>query len=710
MFANSCSSSSKLARFFLNLPALYNFSIMIKQFIQTQAGQTNFRHWGRQGYSLFQTLKQEVRIASLAVAYLYLFTPSEGFAQQSADSLKVAKEYELDEIEISAQRAPATYSQVARIVTVIDRAEIEAAPATSIQDLLEYALGVDIRQRGTYGVQADISTRGGSFDQTLVLLNGVNISDPQTGHHNLNLPLSLQAVKRIEILNGSSSRIYGPNAFAGAINIITEPDSTNSLTASATFGAHGLRDINGSGNLKTGKLQSFIAIGHTASDGYRPNTDFKNTNIFYNGLLPGEEATVRFQAGYVDKGFGANGFYTPKYPDQYEATRTSILSAEVETKGKLHTKTSAYWRRNHDRYELFRKNPASWYVGHNYHMTDVCGINFNSWFQWKLGKTAVGAELRSENILSNQLGEILSDSIAVPGEAKQFFTKGHTRTIFSYFAEHSAHINRFSLSAGIMANWISDLQNEWNFYPGVDLAYQISEQWKVFGTLNQSLRMPTYTDLYYSGPTNEGNPDLRPERATSYEGGLKFNNRFLTAEAVAYYRAAKDVIDWVRISEDFLWKPRNLTQINSLGVEFKSQLSLQRWLNNKNFFINHLKLNYAYNQIKQEQSKYISNYALDNLKHKLVLGINHRIVKNLSADWQFRLEDRNGSYSQFDGSNYTGEIDYKPFALLDLKLNYHYKSFNFFAKATNLSNKTYFDLGNIPQAGRWISGGIAYRL
>ncbi|MFV0553441.1 MAG: TonB-dependent receptor plug domain-containing protein [Mangrovibacterium sp.] len=683
---------------------------MNKLFTNQKARQLTFHHWGGQGYSLFQALKREVRIASLAVAYLYVAAPTEAHAQNSADSLKIAKEYELDEIEISAQRAPATYSQIARIVSVIDRAEIQAAPVASVQDLLEYALGVDVRQRGTYGVQADISVRGGTFDQTLILLNGVNISDPQTGHHNLNLPLSLQAVKRIEILNGSSSRIYGPNAFAGAINIITEPDSDNSLLANASFGAHGLRDINVSGNAQTGKLQNFIAIGNTASDGYRNNTDFNTLNFFYNGKVATDEATVKFQAGYIDKGFGANGFYSPLYPNQYEATRTSILSAEVETGKKLHTRTSTYWRRNHDRYELFRSNPADWYSGHNYHMTDVFGVNFNSWFQWKLGKTSFGTELRSENILSNKLGEELGKTIAVPGEDGQFFTNGHARTVLSYYAEHSVHLNRFSLSAGAMANWISDLASEWNFYPGVDVAYQICENWKIYGTFNQSLRMPTYTDLYYSGPTNVGNPNLKPERSTSVEGGLKYQNQFLKLEAASYYREAKDVIDWVKVNEEDLWQTENLTQINSLGFEVKSNISIRKLLHDELFFISQLNLNYAYNELTRKETEYISNYALDNLKHKLVIGLNHRIVENLTANWQFRMEDRNGGYSAYDGIDYVGETDYEPFGVLDLKLNYKFQKFDFFVQSTNLFDVTYYDLSNIPQAGRWISGGVRFSI
>ena len=179
-----------------------------------------FKKWGRKNYSSFLTLKRTVVISVLSVTYL-LSTPV--FAtEMEQDTSDVKMQYDLDEIEVSAQRTPALYSQVARIISVIESKEIEAAPAQSVQDLLEYVAGVDVRQRGAEGVQADVSVRGGTFDQTLILLNGINITDPQTGHHNLNLPVSLAQIERIEVLEGPAARVYGPNAFSGAINIVTK--------------------------------------------------------------------------------------------------------------------------------------------------------------------------------------------------------------------------------------------------------------------------------------------------------------------------------------------------------------------------------------------------------------------------------------------------------------------------------------------------------
>ena len=154
------------------------------------------------------------------------------YAQSSPDSIS------LNEIEISASKIK-LYPGSARILTVIEKTEIDQSAVRSIDDLLDYVAGIDVRQRGVNGVQADVSIHGGSFDQILVLLNGVNITDPQTGHYNLDIPLDISDVSRIEILQGSAARILGPNAFSGAINIITGENNKNKLSVRNGAGSFG---------------------------------------------------------------------------------------------------------------------------------------------------------------------------------------------------------------------------------------------------------------------------------------------------------------------------------------------------------------------------------------------------------------------------------------------------------------------------------------
>ena len=666
-----------------------------------------FKQWGGQKYSLFQALNREVRIAVLAVAYFLVAGTNEAVAQPERSEVRM--EFDLDEIEVSAQRAPVTYSQVARIVSVIEKDQIDAAPVNSLQDLLEYALSVDIRQRGTHGVQADISVRGGSFDQTLILLNGINLSDPQTGHHNLNLPVSLKTIKRIEILEGPAARVYGPNAFSGAINIVTEPLGGDQFEIDLNYGDHNLQDIHVAANKQLGKLQNFLAFNQKSSDGYIDNTDFDSYNIFYHGLLNAEAGQFDLQAGFSSKAFGANSFYTPAYPNQFEETKTTFASLKLETGQKIRFTPALYWRRHQDRFELFRSDPASWYGGHNYHMTDVLGSSINSWFSTNLGKTAFGAEFRSENIWSNVLGEEMDEPIDVPGETDQQFTKSHSRTIVSYFAEHTFYLGRLTASGGAMANWISDLNFEWNIFPGLDLSYQLTDNWKAYGSFNKSLRMPTFTDLYYNGPTNQGNPDLKPEKSTTVEGGFKVDNRFLHIQTGYYHRVGEDLIDWVRESDEFLWETRNLTKIKSDGFEFVAAVDIPTLLGHR-FFIRKINTNYSYNSLNKTQSDYLSNYALDNLKHKFVFSVDHQVWRKLQASWHFRFQDRNGTYAEFEDTQYVGEANYEAFWLTDLKVFWKTDKLQVYGSVSNLFDRRYVDLGNIQQPGRWISFGINYQI
>ncbi len=143
-----------------------------------------FRQFGNKGYSLFSCLGREVVCSVLSVATLtYASAESVSTDPVVTDSTATttAREMMLEEVSVTGSRAPLTKSQAARMVTVLDRQAIAQAPVQSINDLLKYAIGVDVRQRGPIGAQTDISIRGGTSEQIILLLNGINICDPQTG-------------------------------------------------------------------------------------------------------------------------------------------------------------------------------------------------------------------------------------------------------------------------------------------------------------------------------------------------------------------------------------------------------------------------------------------------------------------------------------------------------------------------------------------------
>ncbi|SHF82692.1 iron complex outermembrane recepter protein [Mariniphaga anaerophila] len=665
----------------------------------------SFRKWGRKNFSLFSTLHRVVKVSVLSVAY-FGSTPVLSVAM-SQDTSSVKMEYDLEEIEVSASRAPSVYSEIARVLTVIDTKSIEQGPATSVQELLEQVAAIDVRQRGAEGVQADISIRGGTFDQTLILLNGINITDPQTGHHNLNLPVSLSQIERIEVLKGPAARVYGPNAFSGAINIVTKQNAGKMLEAQVNAGSYKYFDSNLSAGFATGQMNHLLAGNYKSSDGYIDNTDFNSTNVFYSGNLSSAIGKLSAQAGYTDKGFGANSFYTPVYPDQYESTQTTFSSVRLESLTKFNLTPALYFRRHSDKFMLFRNESPDWYENHNFHRTDVKGASLNSWYLWKAGKTSVGAEFRSEKILSNVLGEEMPSFVKVPGE-DAFYTKSKNRQIMSLFAEHIFYLNNFTLSTGIMGNHISDEKSEWNFFPGIDISYRLSSSLKAVASWNTSLRMPTFTDLYYSGRTNIGNPLLKPEKSKMLEGGIKMNSKFVNGHLVVFHSRGTNIIDWVKTESDDLWKSMNHTSIVNTGFELDMEFSHWKLLGvNRQGSI---RLGYVYNNQDKMSGELISYYVLDNLKHKLVASLNQPVSGNLSFNINFTYQNREGTYTSYNNGSSGSETSYNPFWLVDTKLLYQRNNFKFYVTANNLFNKRYFDLGNIAQPGRWLKTGISYNL
>lgn len=663
-----------------------------------------FRRWGRKNYSLYSVFHKVVKISVLSVSY-FLAVPVLSVAMEP-DTTAVKMQYDLDEIEVTASRAPMLYSQVARIITVIGQREIERAPVESIQEMLENVAGMDIRQRGAGGVQADISIRGGSFDQTMILLNGINITDPQTGHHNLNLPVSLSQIERIEILEGPAARAYGPNAFSGAINIVTKSPSGNSLAAELSAGNFGFLNTGVSGGFKTGQLSHLLSGNLKKSDGYIENTDFSDLTFFYSAGFQSYSGRLALQLGVSDKEFGANSFYTPVYPEQYEQTRTTFSSVKWESNKPLHFSPAFYWRSHTDKFMLFRNEAPDWYKNHNYHRTDVAGVNLNAWILWLGGKTAFGTDFRWENILSNVLGDELETPKNVRGE-EAFYSKSKNRSLASLFLEHSWLNEKWSFSAGVMANHISESGTGIRFFPGIDISFQVIPAVKWVASWNASMRMPTFTDLYYSGPTNIGNPNLKPEKTSAVESGFKFSSDVIHGHVVFYHRKGKNLIDWVKKENDELWKSMNHTELNSSGAEIHLQCFPAKQL--VDFLPGQVRFSYHFNHQEKEETALISYYVLDNLRHKFITSVNQNISKGLSANVNFIFQKREGTFTRFRNGHYVGETGYEPFWLVDTKISYQRNKFRLFVSLNNLFDKDYFDLGNIVQPGRWVKAGISFQ-
>jgi vitamin B12 transporter len=668
----------------------------------------SFRRWSRKSYAAFNSLGKLIRIGVLGVGFSILVLPCK--AQESRDiitSRDSDPERELEEVVVTAQRTPVLQSQLMRVVQVITRAEIEQAPAHDLASLLEFTRGVDIRKRGTFGMQADVSLRGGTFDQTLILINGINITDPQTGHHNLNIPVDLQSISRIEVLQGAGARIFGPNAFNGAINIITNEPGKPHATLSAMAGEYGLGSVTGTTGLRTGAINHYVSATGLTSSGFTDNTDFRSGNLFYRMIAPAVGGSMDVQAGYNQKAFGANSFYTPRFPDQFEETRTTFGSVQWKPASGKNLRAGIYWRRHHDRFELFRNDAPLWYTSHNYHMSDVAGAMVNRVYTGRLGITAIGADYRFEHIYSNVLGENLEQPKAVAGYENVYYTRSYQRAGLSLMAEHSIYKGPFSASAGVLA-WLSKgLSNKVSFFPGLDLGWQVNDNWRLFAGLSRTLRLPTFTDLFYSGPGNVGNPDLKPEQAISLETGIKGRIGAVETDASVFYRRGTDMIDWVKMPGDEKWQSMNLTRVDIGGMEAGLNIPLYKLISGN--IARTLTIHYGYIFSDKWSGDMVSNYLLDHMRHKLDIGFSHRITPASGASWRFSWQERAGSFMLYENGVFTDARNFQPYGLADVKLWYNLDQFQLFAEATNLFDAQNYGISNVPQPGRWMRFGVTWK-
>ncbi|OGU15926.1 MAG: hypothetical protein A2X61_01375 [Ignavibacteria bacterium GWB2_35_12] len=546
--------------------------------------------------------------------------------------------------------------------------------------------------------------RGGTFEQTLVLLNGININDPQTGHHNTDFPVDLDNIDRIEILKGPASRAFGANAFSGAVNIITNEPEQNKIRLTMNGGANNYYSLSVSGAYNVSGFNNFLSISKKKSDGYIKNTDFDLLTLFYSSSYAASFAKFDCQVGYMDKAFGANSFYSPDFPDQFESTKTIFASLKSTIGSTFKLSPVLYWRRHQDRFELFRDNPPSWYTEHNYHLTDVYGININNSLPSVIGITNIGAGYRSENILSNKLGIPMNHILPVPGEPDGKFTNKATRDILDFFLEHNILWKVLSISGGLLADHTSEFN--WNIYAGVDASYMLFENSNIFANVNNSFRLPSFTELYYSDPTSKGNPQLQPEKAISYEFGLKYLNDFLKVQLSIFRREGNNLIDWTKQADDSLWRSTNLTNVNSNGLDIYLSLYPENLFKNS-FPIHNVNISYSYLSMDKIYGGFLSEYVLDYLRNKLTIVISHDLAFDIKMSWSVSYNDRAGQYLDYQTKN----IKYfKPYFLVDTKIYTTIKNITIYLLSTNLFDVIYTDIANLKLPGRWLSIGVNYDL
>ena len=600
-------------------------------------------------------------------------------AQESEDEIK------LDEIEIlSSPRIEIKSSQNSISVVSISREEIQNSTATNLSELLQQIAGIDIRRRGVEGMQADLYIRGGSFDQTLLLIDGMKVEDPQTGHHTMNMTLPLEVIEKIEIIKGAASRIYGQNAFTGAINIITKRDIENNISLDLSGGSFDQKRAAVTMQKKLENSDLLVNYNRKESEGYRYNTDFKNDEFFIKSNFKIKDQKISAIGAFNERKFGANGFYaSPAAIDQYEETQASLIGLSTTLKkDDLIIKPKLYWKRNQDMYVYLRQDPS---VYRNMHISNKVGAEINASTPNALGNLGIGFDLSKVSLSSNNLGD-------------------RNRTMLNIFIEQKIQFQneKIDLTPGIAITYFSDVStrlkyqnnyfNNLFFYPGMDLGYRINQNLTLYSNIGYTYRIPTYTDLFYSSPTTLGNENLKLEKALTSELGLKYTKENFNLTFSAYNRAASDVIDYVKNEESKPWQANNIRDINTLGFELN--MGYKFYIGSFNAHQINIGFSNINDDLKETEFNF-SRYALNSLKNQI------------TSTYSFELFDKISSTIAFKNAKRLNEDKY---TVIDFKTSYKYEKFTLSIILNNILDTEYTETNLVPMPGFNSLVGIKYSI
>ncbi len=527
----------------------------------------------------------------------------------------------------------------------------------ALVDLLREDPSLDLQSRAPAGVQTNLSIRGGTFGQTLVLLDGMRISDPQTGHHSLDLPAPLEAVERIELLKGAGSAYYGSDAVGGAVNIITRQPEAAELRLRGGAGNFGGNQQGGMAAAVWRGVSQQFSFARDFSTGFMPDRDYRRLSFSSATRARSRLGNSRVVLGHTDTPFGADQFYGNF--NSWERTRTWFAGMRQEVGDR--TDVTLNYRRHTDLFVLYRDRPS---IYTNHHEAD----------HWQ------GAARRREPLARNITlawgGEGYRDTIRSSNLGRHHRNRGA-----AYAALEARALRRFSLTAAAREEFFAGGRH---FTPSASAGLWATQHMKFRAAVGNAFRLPTYTELYYHDPANIGSPDLRPETAWSYEGGIDVYAGRVRAEATLFHRRERDGIDYVRGSPEEIWRAANFERLRFTGVETGLAFRLRR--------TQLIDLRYTGLRGSREftggmQSKYVFNYPT----HHGAVMWEGWLPAGLLARMRVAVLDRRAR---------------DPYALWDASVARARGRVRPFLQLTNIAGAAYEEIAGVRMPGRGITGGI----
>lgn len=577
----------------------------------------------------------------------------------------------IDEIIVSASPIAEDYSKAMRSVTVITHEQIAASSATNLADILAKEGAITISRRGAPGAQADVSIRGSHFEQTLVLINGIPIQSPQTGHNNLNVPIPPSHIERIEIVEGPGAMQYGGSTTGGVINIITREGDEKTISGSVEmgYGSHDTMTAGASVAQQSENLSQRLSIKTLRADSERKNqpNDIKMYDALYTGQSLSGPVKFKWGLGSEQKRFGAWGFYSDSAPDARESITTRMAWTGLEYKeNDWKVDADIYWR---DYKDWFLTTIGSnRYI--NRHKTQVYGLKGSIQHSDSTGVTALGAHLRQEEIRTNSLKRNASNAVE----------KHSRKEGTAWITRRQELSDSWLLDLGLTAAKYTEYGTHW--LPSAALSWQFTEQWRTFLSAARSMRAPSYTEMFMAAGGNIGTATIRPEKVDAVELGLAGNIESHHLKAALFERRSSSLIDW---GQNATIDPNNYYASNFKKYRLHGLDTSWRWQANLPG-LESLRFDWQWLDAKLNKSEQKIKYAEHIPNHSFLVSWRSKVVNHVFISSTVR---RPHYKNQKNGT------------LMDLRLDWRIDRWTISMEGHNLFNKRIIETGFAPIAGRW---------
>lgn len=564
-------------------------------------------------------------------------------------------------VVVTAAATEVPLGATSRSLTVITRDQFERLPILTVADILRLVGSVDVRARAERGGQTDFSIRGANFGQALVLVDGIRLNDPQTGHHNGDIPVPVELVERIEVLRGAGSSLFGADAMGGAINIITR--SAVDSSASVETGSYGLVAGRGQFNLKDAPWLPAVAVEAARSSGFMPERELDSIGVTSRFRLGSRS---RLLVGYQGKSFGANGFYGPSPSHEWTNQTLVGVNHEIASRSAWKLTSVASYRTHGDRFLWDARQPG---VSENIHRTHVLlGTLKASRPTGQDGSVTVGIEGGSDWIRSTNLGDRSTIRVSGFGEWRRQLSP-------TIDADASVRLDRYSEFGAALS-------------PAFGAVWRPRPDVRIRTTTGRSFRVPTFTERYYSDPAHLARPDLSPETAWSTDLGVELFGAAWIYSATTFYRAERDVIDWLRPTSSDRWRTYNVRNVAASGLELSAQRSL---VNRRGV----LRIDYTLQSVRSPSVNQLSKYTMDYAPQRLSIAATSPPLFGATVGARFAYTRRHRSAGITDD------------AVVDMRVSRRLARYEIRALASNILNTGYEEVSGVAMSGRAVTISLA---